>query len=89
MVTTIDQLLADENWAEVFADENSGNVSKETNGIGGCAATPPSRGDVSEIIAIYDSSEIEWDGWNGFGVFRLKEGRFLFASGSCDYTGWD
>jgi hypothetical protein len=86
---TLEKLLRDRNWAEVFADENSGNVSKETDACPPGAdvdLTPPSRDDVAEIIAAVNGDN---DGPDWVGVFRLKDGRFLVASGSCDYTGWD
>lgn len=86
---TLEQLLEDYNWAEVFADESSGNTNKDTDP---CPPTSdvdtssPSRTDVAEIIAAVNG---ENDGSEWLGVFRLKDGRFLMASGSCDYTGWD
>lgn len=87
---TVEELLADRDWAEVFADENSGNVSKDVQAIGDCPAEPPPcRADVVEVLASWDTSEQEWNGWDGAGVFLLRDGRYLAASGSCDYTGWD
>lgn len=83
---TVEELRENYDWAQVFADENAGNVSKEVNVIGACDDTPPSRSDVVEVIAAWDNGDREW---SGFGVFRLSDGRLLFASGWCDYTGWD
>lgn len=86
---TLDQLRASGDWAEVFADENSGNVSKTIS------LAPPgapvsdatmTRDDVAEIIAAVNGDN---DGPDWLGVFRLKDGRYLVASGGCDYTGWD
>lgn len=44
------------------------------------------RADVTSIIAAVNG---ENDGPDWLGVFTLKDGRFLVASGGCDYTGWD
>lgn len=89
---TIDELLKDYSaWAEVFADLSSGNTSKDNcdscpPGIKELCTPPPYRTDVVEIIAAVNGQNDE-DEW--LGVFRLKDGRFLVASGWCDYTGWD
>lgn len=84
---TIAELMADSDWAQVFADENAGNVSKHTETVGACPADPPpTRADVVEILAICSPEHEE--GWDGEGVFRLRDGRYLYAEGRCDYTGW-
>lgn len=86
---TIEQLLDSPDWAQVFADENWGNVSKETQVIPPGAPVDPSapcRADVAEIVAAVNGENDEAD-W--IGVFRLKDGRYLVAEGGCDYTGWD
>lgn len=86
---TIEQLMSNGDWAEVFADENSGNVSKT---IRTCPVGQPvsdatvSRADVAEIIAAVNGDN---DGPDWLGLFKLKDGRFLVASGGCNYTGWD
>jgi hypothetical protein len=88
---TLEQLRTDSDWAQVFADEDAGNVSKHVQEV------PPgadvsntsdgvSRDDVAEIIAAVNG---ENDGDDWVGVFLLKDGRYLRASGGCDYTGWD
>ena len=77
------------NWAQVFADENAGNVTKDVSPIPETSSvdlTPPSRADVAEVLASVNGGYDEAD-W--LGVFRLHDGRFLVASGGCDYTGWD
>lgn len=86
---TLEQLVSDYDWAQVFADENAGNVDKTTHAAPPHSLvdlTPPSRSDVAEIIAAVNG---ENDGADWLGVFRLKDGRYLVASGGCDYTGWD
>ena len=77
--------LDDNDWAQVFADENAGNVSKDLE-LHGCSDAPVSREDVAEIVCMFDGDN---DGPDWCGVFRLADGRFLAASGGCDYTGWD
>ncbi len=86
---TMAELMDSYDWAEVFADRSSGNTTKAVNvAPPGAQVTfdPPSRADVAEIIAAVngENDEEEW-----VGVFRLKDGRYLIAAGSCDYTGWD
>lgn len=86
---SLEDLKHDYDWAQVFADENAGNVSKDTTEVppGSYVSTEPaSREDVAEIIAAVNG---ENDGDDWLGVFLLKDGRYLIASGGCDYTGWD
>ena len=85
---TLDELLDDYDWAQVFADENAGNVSKDIQAIPGstCSTAEVSRKDVKEIIAAVngENDRAEW-----VGVFLLHDGRYLIAEGGCNYTGWD
>lgn len=86
---TLEELVKDGDWAQVFADENAGNVTKTTDECppgSGVARTPPNRADVVEIIAAVNG---ENDGPDWLGLFRLRDGRYLIAQGGCDYTGWD
>lgn len=86
---TIEELRQDYDWAQVFADENAGNVDKTTEPIpphSTVDTSPASREDVKEILAAVNG---ENDGADWIGVFRLRDRRYLVASGGCDYTGWD
>lgn len=86
---TLAALLEDSNWAQVFADESYGNVTKAVSVAPPQAAVsddPPSRSDVLRIVAAVNGEHDESD-W--IGVFELRDGRYLVASGGCDYTGWD
>jgi hypothetical protein len=86
---TLEELKDSYDWAEVFADRSSGNTTKETTEVppGSDVSTrPASREDVIEIIAAVNG---ENDGEEWIGVFLLRDGRYLVAQGSCDYTGWD
>ena len=81
--------LDDYDWAEVFGDESSGNTNKHTDECppgSNVDRTPPCREDVSKVISMVNG---ENDGAAWIGVFELKDGRFLVAQGSCDYSGWD
>lgn len=53
-------------------------------------SAPVTRDDVAEIIAYYDSSDQDpiWGEWDGSMVARLHDGRFIFAGGWCDTSGW-
>ena len=87
---SLSALGTDYDWAEVFGEGTGGNCDKSK--IDACPPgakidlTPPSRSDVIEVIAAVNG---ENDGPNWVGLFRLKDGRILLASGGCDYTGWD
>lgn len=88
---TLEQLLNDYDWECVFADDGNGSEGNCTKDVE--AATPdtpidppPTRRDVDKIIAVRQGVHDE-DDW--LGVFLLNDGRFLFARGGCDYTGWD
>lgn len=76
-------------WAEVFGEGDGGN----------CTAiipqTPPgdetprhtfSREDVAFIKGQVEGERDE-EAWIVWG--QLNDGRWFFATGSCDYTGWD
>lgn len=86
---TIEQLVNDSDWAQVFCDENYGNVSDEVQVVppgADVSNAKVSRSDVVEIIAAVNGENDEAD-W--VGVFLLRDGRYLIAEGGCDYTGWD
>jgi hypothetical protein len=85
----IEELNNSYDWAQVFADENDGNVSKDTTEVppgSDVNTSPASRSDVKEIIAAVNG---ENDGEEWIGVFLLNDGRYLIAQGGCCYTGWD
>lgn len=85
----MDKIMDDYNWGEVFGEGNGGNTTNETDPCppdSDVDTTPPKRVDVSRVIALISG---ENDGEEWIGVFELKDGRFLLATGSCDYTGWD
>lgn len=85
---TLEELLEDENWAQVFADENDGNVNKDVDRAppnSDVDISPMTRQDVAEIIASVDGQN---DGDDWLGVFLLKDGRYLIAKGACDSSGW-
>lgn len=86
---TIKDLQSSYDWAEVFGEGDGGNTDRTVS------ETPPgssvstalvSRADVTEIIAAVNG---ENDGQSWVGLFLMQDGRYLIASGSCDYTGWD
>jgi hypothetical protein len=83
---TLEQLVDDYDWASVFGEENGYNCDSEVHSMDGTSTDRFCRSDVAEVIAAVNG---EYDGDEWVGVFRLKDGRFLCATGSCDYTGWD
>lgn len=84
------ELLADENWACVFADDGNrsdGNCTKYVESADETPVDPaPTRTDVAQVLALRDGEE---DGPDWLGAFLLADGRFLYARGGCDGTGWD
>ena len=49
-----------------------------------------SKDDVAEEIHYWSSAdEFGWDGESVQIVSRLKDGRWVYIEGACDYTGWD
>lgn len=42
--------------------------------------------DIDKVLAVWEG-ENDGDDWRW--VMRLKDGRFVFLQGGCDYTGWD
>ena len=85
---TLTALKNDNDWAEVFADKNSGDVDKTLDiPVGLSVSTKEvSRTDVKRIIAAVNGDN---DGPAWLGLFLLKDGRYLVAGGACSYTGWD
>lgn len=83
-------VLDDYNWAEVFGEGGGGNCTRIIPN------RPPfdkntstatfSREDVKEILGISEGERDERS-WIIYGL--LKDGRWFFAEGGCDYTGWD
>lgn len=85
----LEDLPGDYDWKEVFGEGDGGHTTKDTDVCppgSDVDATPPNIADVAEIIAAVNG-ENDGDEWAG--IFRLNDGRFLMASGGCDYTGWD
>jgi hypothetical protein len=86
---TLEALLQDGDWAQVFGDESYGNTNKDTRAAvpdPSIDLTPPSRTDIKEIVAVANG---EPDAQEWIGLFVLFDGRYLVANGGCDYTGWD
>lgn len=85
----IEHIRNDYDWKEVFGEGGGGNTTKETEAAppgSPVDITPPNISDIAEIIAAVNG---ENDGDEWIGLFRLNDGRYLVASGTCDYTGWD
>lgn len=85
----LEHLENDYDWKEVFGEGGGGNTNKVTekcNEYSNVSIEPPYIKDVVEVIAAVNG---ENDSADWVGVFKLKDGRYLVASGGCDYTGWD
>lgn len=91
MDTTLETLADDYDWGEVFGEKSCGNTTDQTDPCppgSDVDTTPPKRADVVEILAA-SIEKGDWAETECLGVFRLKDGRYLIAEGSCDSTGWD
>ena len=82
----VDSLRQNHDWENIFGE---GHIPFTIE------ACPPgstvslekfTRNDVLAVIACRNG---ENDSEEWVGVFLLKDGRYLLASGWCDYTGWD
>lgn len=80
---TKEELLESYNWEQAFLEAN-----QRIDGVG---ENPPSTAQFTreDVVDILHSDEGENDGAPWVGVFRLNDGRFLFVTAGCDYTGWD
>lgn len=47
---------------------------------------PFNENDIETVLAVYEGERDEED-WRW--VLQLKDGRYVFLQGGCDYTGWD
>lgn len=83
---TIKELREDYDWSEVFGEGGGGNCSQDVESLDGTSTDVCMRSDVAEIIGAVNGVN---DGDEWVGVFRMADGRYLAAVGSCDYTGWD
>ena len=79
--TTLEQIRESYDWEEVFnfVGHPSNPITRQVSEV---AYT---RNDIEEVIA---SREGYNDGDSWLGVFKMKDGKYLFAWGWCDYTGW-
>ena len=89
-----DEIVQGRDWGEVFGD--IGGVSNPVfyeqvwREVGEdstlTVANPILRTDVAKILAVQEG-EADESSWRV--VAQLNDGRFIFAEGNCDYTGWD
>lgn len=82
--------LNDYDWAEVFGEGCGSNCTAILPGtIPGDTKTSPATFGREDVVLIKGQSEGENDvrSWIVWGL--LKDGRWFFAEGSCDYTGWE
>lgn len=84
--------LDDYDWGEVFAAAGESGGCNQTSLQ---SAAPEhlaedvaefTREDVVEILAMVEG-ENDMSDWQI--VCRLKDGRYAYLTGGCDYTGWD
>ena len=81
---TLNEIENSYDWKEVFGEGNEFG-RQDVESLDGTATDQVRIADISEIIAAVNG-ENAGDAW--IGVFKMKDGRYLAASGWCDYTGW-
>ncbi len=76
-------------WAEVFGEGGGGNCTAIVPDTPPGDDTPRETFTREDVALIKGQSEGEREerSWIVWG--QLKDGRWFFAEGSCDYTGWD
>lgn len=90
--TSLGEFLLNPDWDVIFDPYYGRKAGEVINICDPCPPTSnvdtsfPSKKDVKKIVAIKNGIN---DESNWLGVFELKDGRYLFAGGWCDYTGWD
>lgn len=82
-------LAGDYDWQEVFGQGTGGNCDRKTDACPPGAAVDLSPPDISEVAEVLAAVNGENDGDDWVGLFRMRDGRIVVASGGCDYTGWD
>lgn len=84
---TLEELRKDPDWQEVFGEPGcSGSGTGKADSADGTPAEPnPTLASVTEILAVRNGLN---DGQSWVGAFRLEDGRYLYATGWCDYSGW-
>lgn len=78
-------------WSEVFGEGSGGNCSMIIPEVDPPTDTKTSNETFSreDVKKIYGQVEGEYDGRDWIIWGKLKDGRWFFARGGCDYTGWD
>jgi uncharacterized protein (TIGR02996 family) len=80
----------DYDWKNVFAEEYNGNCTTEVDaappGDPSVSVSEVKLADINKIVYCLDGERDEGE-WHG--IFEMNDGRWLFATGSCDFTGWD
>jgi len=82
-------LVTDYDWLAVFGEGDNRNYNctiPDVTSLDNTSTDVCPINDVVEVIAAVNGNN---DGPDWVGVFRMKDGRFLAATGGCDYTGWD
>lgn len=91
MSLSLEEFKADGDWQTIFMEGGR----QEPNMRGGVdeAGNPTTRevrafkmSDVTKVIA---TAEGENDGPEWVGLFKTRDGIYLFVKAGCDYTGWD
>jgi len=78
---SVEEIKDSYNWQQAFEVSRSmpcANYNGNSTGIS-----------VNDIVQVIASDEGAHDVENWLGVFRLLDGRCIFVTAWCDYTGWD
>jgi hypothetical protein len=80
---SLEELVNDYDWRQVFCESGTPDTIPDNIEI------DTSRIYIYDVIEIIAAVNGQNDGEDWVGVFKLKDGRYIKASGWCDYTGWD
>jgi uncharacterized protein (TIGR02996 family) len=82
-------LRDDYDWREVFGQGSGGNCSQKADACPPGASVDVTPPNIEDVIGVIAASNGENDGADWVGVFEMRDGRIVIASGGCDHTGWD
>ena len=79
----VEHLYEDYNWQEAF-DCAKCKISAAHN-----SSVSTKSFEITDVKRVISLDDGENDEASWVGAFELKDGRFVFISSWCDYTGWD
>lgn len=82
-------LRSDYDWREVFGQGGGGNCHQKADACPPGSAVDITPPNIEDVVGVVAASNGENDGAEWVGLFEMRDGRYVVASGGCDFTGWD